>query len=423
MKVLVVGSGGREHALVWKISKSNAVSRIYCAPGNGGIGAIAGCVDIAADDIEGLLSFAKKERIDFTVVGPEAPLVSGIVDVFENEGLNVFGPVSQGAMLEGSKVFSKNFMKKHGIPTAGFEIFSNPDEARDYIRGKKSPLVVKADGLAAGKGVFVCSCAAEAEEAVDIIMNKGVFGAAGRKIVVEECLEGEEASILAFCDGNTIVPMDSSQDHKRVFDGDKGPNTGGMGAYSPAPVVTGDMMKTIEEKILQRTVRGLRKEGIRYKGVIYAGIMVTDKGPMVLEYNVRFGDPETQPLLVRMKTDLLEVVKAISEGELDKIKLEWDERAAVCVVMASGGYPGRYNKGFEIKGLERAGNIKDVFVFHAGTKEKGGSIMTSGGRVLGVTALGDNIGKAVETVYGAVGMIKFDGAFFRKDIGHKALAK
>ncbi len=423
MKVLVVGSGGREHALVWKLSQSNSVSGIYCSPGNGGISAIADCVGIDADDIEGLLAFAKKEKIDFTVVGPEAPLVSGIVDIFEKEGLHIFGPVSQGAKLEGSKAFSKNFMRKHGIPTAEFQIFDNSDEAADYIRGKKYPLVVKADGLAAGKGVFVCSSAAEAEEAAGLIMKKGIFGKAGREIVVEECLKGEEASILAFCDGNTIMPMDSSQDHKRIFDGDKGPNTGGMGAYSPAPVITGNLMKVIDEKILQRTIRGLKKEGIKYKGVIYAGIMVTDKGPMVLEYNVRFGDPETQPLLMRMKTDLMEVIKTVSAGDLNKIKLEWDDRAAVCVVMASGGYPGKYDKGFEVTGLEKAGSINDVFVFHAGTRRKDGRILTSGGRVLGVTALGNNIEKAVEKAYGAAGLIKFDGVFFRKDIGHKALAK
>ncbi|MCK9555342.1 phosphoribosylamine--glycine ligase [bacterium] len=423
MKVLVVGSGGREHALVWKLSKSNSVSGIYCAPGNGGISALADCIDIAANDIEGLLAFAKKEKIDFTVVGPEAPLVSGIVDIFEKEGLHIFGPVSQGAKLEGSKAFSKIFMRKHGIPTAEFQIFDNSDEAADYIRGKKYPLVVKADGLAAGKGVFVCASAAEAEEAAGLIMKKGIFGKAGREIVVEECLKGEEASILAFCDGNTIMPMDSSQDHKRIFDGDKGPNTGGMGAYSPAPVITGDLMKVIDEKILQRTIRGLKKEGIKYKGVIYAGIMVTDKGPMVLEYNVRFGDPETQPLLMRMKTDLMEVIKAVSAGDLNKIKLEWDDRAAVCVVMASGGYPGRYDKGFEVTGLEKAGGINDVFVFHAGTRRKDGRILTSGGRVIGVTALGNNIEKAVEKAYNAAGLIKFEGVFFRKDIGHNALAK
>ncbi|MDD5644524.1 MAG: phosphoribosylamine--glycine ligase [bacterium] len=423
MKVLVVGSGGREHALVWKISKSDAVSRIYCAPGNGGISAVAECVDIGAEDIKGLLSFAKKEKIDFTVVGPEAPLVAGLVDIFEKEGLKVFGPVSKGAMLEGSKVFSKNFMRKHGIPTADFEVFSAPGKARKYIKRGEFPLVIKADGLAAGKGVFVCSSGPEAEKAIDVIMGKEIFGAAGKEIIIEECLKGEEASILAFCDGDTVLTMDSSQDHKRVFDGDKGPNTGGMGAYSPAPVITGALMEVIEEKILRRTVRGLKKEGIKYKGVIYAGIMVTEKGPMVLEFNVRFGDPETQPLLMRLKTDLLDVMKAVSEEKLDTVKLSWDERSAVCVVMASGGYPGRYGKGFEIKGLGKAAAIDDVFVFHAGTVEKDGKILTDGGRVLGVTALGNSVDKAVDKAYGAVRMIEFKGAFYRKDIGRKALIK
>lgn len=421
MKILVIGSGGREHALVWKASQSKLVKKIYCAPGNAGIASLAELVDIPSDDIARLKAFAKGKQIDLTVVGPEAPLVKGIVDEFEKEGLMIFGPSGAAAALEGSKVFSKEFMKRHGIPTAGFEVFTDEKKAIEFINKKGAPLVVKADGLAAGKGVVVAKDTEEAAEAIHRMMVAREFGEAGRQVVIEECLFGEEASILAFTDGKTIVPMASSQDHKRVFDNDTGPNTGGMGAYSPAPLVTDELFKKVDKEILQPTLKGLQREHFSYKGVIYVGIMVTKDGPKVLEYNARFGDPETQAILPRMNSDIVEVMMAVVEGKLDKIKIGWDKKACVSVVMASGGYPGSFEKGKEIKGLDSAAKLKDTVVFHAGTRLEGGKIVSSGGRVLGVTALGETIKSAIDNAYKAVRSISFDGAHFRNDIGRKAL--
>lgn len=421
MKVLVVGSGGREHALVWKIAQSPRVDKIYCAPGNAGTAELAENVEIKAEDIQALKKFARENKIDLTVVGPEAPLVLGIVNEFEKEGLKIFGPRKEAAIIEGSKVFAKQFMAKYEIPTAQAAIFDDPHKAREYINAIGAPIVVKADGLAAGKGVIVCQTKEEALSAIELIMVKKEFGKAGEKVVIEECLTGEEASILAFTDGHSIVPLASSQDHKRVFDGDKGPNTGGMGAYSPAPVVTDRLMEQIDVEILKPFVLGMRQEGIPYKGVIYAGIMVTKQGPKVLEFNCRFGDPETQPILMRMKSDIVPILESVVEEKLDDKFIEWDKRAAVCVVLASGGYPGHYEKGFLIEGLDKVSQFEDVVVFHAGTALKESKIVTAGGRVLGVTALGDNIKFAIDRAYRAVDLIYFKSMHYRRDIGKKAL--
>ena len=426
MKVLVIGSGGREHALVWKIAQSPKVDKIYCAPGNAGTAELAENVAINSDDITALKDFALKNKIDLTVVGPEAPLVAGIVDLFETEGLKIFGPRQAAARIEGSKVFCKQIMTRYDIPTAQSGIFNQSSEAIAYINEMGAPIVVKADGLAAGKGVIVAQTKEEATSAVKLIMEQKEFGRAGDNVVIEECLVGEEASIIAFTDGKSIVPLASSQDHKRIFDGDRGPNTGGMGAYSPAPVVTDRLMEQIDVEILKPFVAGLRQEGIVYKGVLYAGIMVTKKGPLVLEWNARFGDPETQPILMRMKSDIVPIFEAIIEDKLDDRFIEWDERAAVCVVLAAGGYPGKYEKGLSIEGLDKTDQLDDVMVFHAGTKAESGKpkaesrIVTAGGRVLGVTALGDSIKFAVDKAYRAVNMIRFKGMQYRKDIGKKA---
>ncbi|MEA3347078.1 MAG: phosphoribosylamine--glycine ligase [Candidatus Auribacterota bacterium] len=421
MKVLVIGSGGREHALIWKLSKSSSVSKLFCAPGNGGIASLADCVNIKADNIAQLINFAIENKIDYTVVGPEVPLTAGISNEFEKNGLKIFGPVKSGARLEGSKVFSKEFMRKYNIPTADFEVFTDVSSALGYINKKGVPIVIKADGLAAGKGVFVCNSADEASKSVKLIMEQKVFGDAGDKIIIEECLNGEEASILAFCDGETITLMESSQDHKRIDDGDKGPNTGGMGAYSPAPVVDAKLVEQIREEILDRILAGFKEEAIDYKGVLYTGVMLTSKGPKVLEFNVRFGDPETQPILMRLETDLMDVIEAVVSGNLKNIRLEWDKKPAVCIVMASGGYPGKYVKDYEINGLDKAGELEDIFVFHAGTTVKDGKFYTSGGRVLGVTGMGDDIEKAIDKAYMGVKCIYFKDAQFRKDIGARAI--
>jgi phosphoribosylamine--glycine ligase len=420
MKVLVIGSGGREHALVWKIAQSPKVDKLYCAPGNAGTAELAENVEIKADDLEALKSFALKNKIDLTVVGPEAPLVAGIVNLFEKEGLKIFGPRQEAALIEGSKVFAKQIMTKYDIPTARSGIFSKASEAIAYINEMGAPIVVKADGLAAGKGVIVARTKDEAASAVKSIMERKEFGRAGDNVVIEECLVGEEASIIAFTDGNSIVPLASSQDHKRIFDNDRGPNTGGMGAYSPAPVVTDRLMSQIDLEILKPFVAGLRQEGIVYKGVLYAGVMVTKKGPLVLEFNARFGDPETQPILMRMKSDIVPIFEAIIEGRLDDRLIEWDERAAVCVVLAAGGYPGTYGKGAPIEGLDKIGQLEDVMVFHAGTRDEGRGTVTAGGRVLGVTALGGSIKFAIDKAYRAVDMIRFKGMQYRRDIGKKA---
>ncbi|WP_457568585.1 phosphoribosylamine--glycine ligase [Desulfurobacterium sp.] len=421
MKVLIIGSGGREHAITWKISRSNRVKKIFAIPGNPGIAQIAECVKININDIKAIADFAEKEKIDLTVVGPEAPLVAGIVDEFETRGLKIFGPSKEAARLEGSKAFSKEMMKAFGVPTADFKIFDNPEEAKTYIKKKGAPIVVKADGLAAGKGVVVAQTVEEALDAVEKIMVDKVFGNAGNKVVIEECLKGEEASYLVISDGKRYIPLAPAQDHKAVFDGDRGPNTGGMGAYSPAPVLSPELEKEVREKVIEPMLRGMAERGTPFKGILYAGIMITeDKGIQVLEFNVRFGDPEAQVILRRMKTDLVELCEKAIEGNLPE-KIEWDDRTAICVVLASKGYPGRYEKGKEITGIKEAEQIDDVVVFHAGTAIKDGKLVTNGGRVLNVTAMGKDIKEAIENVYEAVNRIYFEGMHYRKDIGAKAL--
>ena len=423
MKVLVVGGGGREHALCWALKNSKKVNKIYCAPGNAGISEIAECINIGAEDIENLCKFAKENNINLTVVGPEAPLVKGIVDLFNENGLKIFGADKKGAQLEGSKVFAKEFFKKYNIPTADFKVFNNPDEAMRYAESTEYPKVFKADGLAAGNGVIIAKTKEQGIEAVRKIMIDKKFGSAGERIVAEDFLEGEEASFIAVLDGKTFIPFDSSQDHKPVFDNDEGPNTGGMGAYSPAPVVNEEVFNKIIEKVLIPTIEGLKNEGIEYKGVLYAGLMIKDNEPYVLEYNCRFGDPETQPLLTRLDYDFFEIIERAINGNLDEIKdkIKWKNKASVCVVMASGGYPEKYKKGYEIKGLDEVKKMNEVTVFHAGTKWENGKIVTSGGRVLGVTALGNTIPEAIERAYEAVNKISWTDVHFRKDIGKKAL--
>jgi len=421
MRVLVIGSGGREHALAWKIKQSTLVEKVYCAPGNGGIAGIAECVDIKPDDITGLIGFATRNKIDLTVVGPEAPLAQGIVDRFCVNGLRIFGPTKAAARIEASKAFMKDLMRRHDIPTAEFEVFDDSSSAKSYIKGLKGNFVVKADGLAAGKGVVVCSSKEEGIVAVESMMERRAFRDAGSKVIIEECLEGEEASILVVTDGKDCVPLVSAQDHKRIFDGDNGPNTGGMGAYSPAPVVTGPMMDAVMERIIRPAVSAMDSEGSRYKGVLYAGIMVTAEGPKVLEFNCRFGDPETQAILPRLKSDIVELMEASIDDEIDMTTLDWDERPCVSVVISSGGYPGEYETGYEVDGLDALEKAKDVFVFHAGTKSEDGRIVTSGGRVLNVTALGFDIKDAIDRCYNAVNLIEFEGMHFRRDIGHRAL--
>jgi phosphoribosylamine--glycine ligase len=425
MRILVIGSGGREHALVWKIAQSKLVDKLFCAPGNGGISQQAECIDIKADDIAALIDFARKEKIDFTVVGPEAPLSAGIVDEFKNHKLSIFGPNKKAAQLEASKVFAKELMAKYDVPTADFKIFTDAAAAKKHIEKIGAPCVVKADGLAQGKGVIVAKTVDEAKQAVASMMEEKVFGAAGDRVIVEECLQGQEASILVLTDSKEVIALVSSQDHKRIFDNDAGPNTGGMGAYSPAPVVTTLIFKDILDKIIHRTIEGLVKEGIEYQGVLYAGIMLTKDGPKTLEFNVRFGDPETQAILPRLSSDLPEVMLAVSQGSLNRVAqaggLKWDNRACVCVVCASGGYPGKYDKGKEIFGLGEAARIKDVVVFHAGTAKSAQRYFTNGGRVLGVTGLGQTIKEAIEKTYQGVGKINFAGMHYRKDIGYKAI--
>jgi len=421
MKVLVVGSGGREHCLTWKIKQSSLVDKIYCAPGNGGTSLIAENLDIVATDIQGLLSFAQEENIGLTIVGPEAPLVEGIVDEFESKGLKIFGPQKSLAKLEGSKVFSKEIMKRFGVPTADFKVFDDANKAKDYIVEKGAPLVVKADGLAAGKGVIICDTKEEALSAVDLIMIDKKFAEAGNRIIIEECLQGEEVSLLVFTDGKEIIPLASSQDHKRALDSDKGPNTGGMGAYSPAPLVNSkDEFDKIVEVVFRPIIDGLAKEGKIYKGMLYAGLMMKGSQPYVLEFNVRFGDPETQAILPKLKSDLANVMLKVVDGNLSGTKLEWDQRFCLCVVLASGGYPGSYQKGKVIQGLDKVDSLEDIFVFHAGTKQNA-EIKTNGGRVLGVVSLGESVKKAQDKAYVAVSSIKFEGMNYRRDIGSKAL--
>jgi phosphoribosylamine--glycine ligase len=421
MKVLVIGSGGREHALVWKIAQSPLVERIFCAPGNAGIAGQAECVPIKGEDIDGLLAFARQEQIGLTVVGPEVPLTLGIVDRFREAGLTIFGADRKAAQIEGSKSFSKDLMAKYGVPTAAYGTFTDADQAVAFIHEQGAPIVVKADGLAAGKGVIVAQTEEEAVAAVRDILCEGAFGSAGSKVVIEEFLEGEEASFLAFTDGERIVPLASSQDHKAVFDGDMGPNTGGMGAYSPAPVVTEDIHRQIIDQVLKPTIAGMAAEGCSYSSIIYAGLMIKDGRIKVLEFNARFGDPETQPLLARLKSDIVPVLMACAHGDLSGIELEWHDKAAVCVVMAAGGYPGAYEKGLKIEGLDQAAAIDEVVVFHAGTALKDGVVVTSGGRVLGVTGVGATVAEAIDKAYAGVRAIRWSGVQFRSDIGRKAL--
>jgi len=423
MKILVVGGGGREHALVWKIAQSPLVEKIYCAPGNPGTADLAENLPIRADEIEKLLEFAWRERIDLTVVGPEQPLSLGIVDIFENHDLKVFGPRKNAAYIEGSKAFSKDLMQKYNVPTAAYGVFTDIEEAEEFIDRTGVPIVVKADGLAAGKGVIIAQTREEAVGAVKSMLSGNAFGSAGSRVVIEEFLTGEEASFLVITDGKNIIPLASAQDHKAVFDDDKGPNTGGMGAYSPAPVVTEAIHDIAMAEVLRRTVDGMAAEGRPYQGVLYAGLMVKNGQVKTLEFNARFGDPECQPLLMRMKSDIVPVLLAVANGDLSGVEIEWHDKAAVCVVMASEGYPGEYRTGDVISGLDAAAQLDDVYVFHAGTSLKGGCCVTNGGRVLGVTALGDTVEKAIVNAYRGVGAISWPGVHFRRDIGKKAIGR
>lgn len=421
MKVLLVGSGGREHALAWKLKQSKKLEHLYIAPGNPGTAAFGTNVDIADTDIAGLVAFAKSKKIDLAVIGPEDPLAMGAVDAFEATGIKAFGPSKGAAQLEADKAFAKTIMRANSIPTAESRAFTSFADAKAYIASRDEAVVVKAAGLAKGKGVFVCDEPSDAILAAERIMVDNIFGEAGKTVIVEDKLLGQEASILAFVDGRSIYVMESAQDHKPIGDGDTGDNTGGMGAYCPAPIVTDKLMGQIVREILVPTVDGMNRNDTPYKGVLYAGLMLTQGGPRVLEFNVRFGDPETQPIMMRMKGDLLDIMLAVCEGRLDKVELDWDKRPAVCVVMASGGYPGAYEKGKVINGLEEAGKLKDVMVFHAGTAQKGDAVVTHGGRVLGVTALGETIAAAKAKAYEAAALISFDKAYYRRDIADKAL--
>lgn len=419
MKVLVVGSGGREHALCWKIAQ-RPDTEVYVAPGNIGMVDVATLVNIKVDDIAGLVDFAKAEGIDLTVVGPELPLTLGIVDAFQEAGLACFGPNKAAAKLEGSKAFSKELMKKYGIPTAAFDTFTDVDKAKAFVDEIGVPCVVKADGLAAGKGVIICMTREEADKAIEDMLTDHAFGDASATIVIEEYMVGPEVSVLAFADGKSVLPMVSAQDHKRIFDGDKGPNTGGMGAYSPAPVYTEALSTEVNKTIIEPTIAAMAAEGTPFTGILYTGLMLTEKGPRVLEYNVRFGDPETQPIMVRMKSDIVELFQACVDGKLDEATLEWHDEAAVCVIMASGGYPASSEKGVPIHGLDDIA-AEEAIVFHSGTAEKDGEIVTNGGRVLGVTAKDATIKGAIDKAYAAVEKINFDHMQFRRDIGARAL--
>ncbi|MCE5300929.1 MAG: phosphoribosylamine--glycine ligase [Spirochaetia bacterium] len=422
MEVLVIGSGGREHAITWAVARSKKATGIYCAPGNAGTAGLAENVDIKADDVDGLLKFALEKKIGLTIVGPEVPLVMGLVDMFEGAGLKAFGPREDGAQMEGSKVFSKNLFKKYNIPTAAFSEFDNSRDAIAYIKAwNKYPVVIKADGLAAGKGVIIAQNETQAIAAASDIMDRKIFGGAGEKIVVEEFLEGDEASILAFTDGETVLPLPASQDHKRIYDGDLGPNTGGMGAYAPTPLITPAVLEVIKRDILHPTVAALKSEGINYKGILYAGIMMTKYGPKVLEYNVRFGDPETQAVLPLLKTDLVDICLACCDGKLKDIKIETENIAAINVVLASKGYPGDYEKGVEIKGLDAFNGMNDMIAFHAGTAIKDGKVVTAGGRVMNITALAPDIESAIDKVYKNIDRVSFEGVYYRRDIGRRAL--
>ncbi len=417
MKVLIIGSGGREHAIAWKVSMSPKVDKLYCAPGNAGIGQCAACIDIPVMEHEALADFALTEGIDLTVVGPDDPLAAGIVDVFEDKGLRIFGPRKEAALIESSKVFSKNLMRKYNIPTAAYETFDTSDDAIAYLRTGKYPIVIKADGLALGKGVLICMDYEEAVQAVKTIMEDKQFGTAGNRLVIEEFISGPEVSVLAFCDGTHILPMTSAQDHKRAYDNDQGPNTGGMGTFSPSPFYTEEIDDYCRKYIYQPTMDAMKAEGRDFTGILFVGLMLTEDGPKVLEYNARFGDPETQVVLPRMKNDLVEVFEACIDGTLDEIKLSFDDNAAVCVVLASEGYPGHYEKGFEIQGLDAFSGNRDYYVFHAATRKDNGKILTNGGRVLGVTAIGNDLREARRKAYEAAGKVSFKNKYMRKDIG------
>jgi phosphoribosylamine--glycine ligase len=419
MKILVVGGGGREHAIVWKLSQSPLVDKLYCAPGNGGIAQLAECVDIAATDIDAMVAFAEKQQMDMVFVAPDDPLVMGMVDAMEKKGIRAFGPRANAAIIEGSKVFSKELMKKYHIPTANYEVFTDSTEAIEYLKQGTFPAVIKAEGLALGKGVIIAQDIHEAEKAVKDIMDDKVFGESGSRIVIEEFLTGPEVSVLAFTDGKTIVPMVSAQDHKRAYDNDEGLNTGGMGTFSPSRLYTKEIADECMKTIFQPTVEAMAKEGRPFQGVLYFGLMMTKDGVKVIEYNCRFGDPETQVVLPRLKTDLVTICNAVIDRKLDTIHIEWADNAAVCVVMASGGYPVGYKKGYEITGLDTVDEMDNLVVFHAGTKEENGRMVTNGGRVLGVTAVEDDLDKAIARAYEGVAQIQFQNAHYRKDIGIK----
>lgn len=421
MKVLVIGGGGREHALVWKLIHDSRNPEVFCAPGNAGTAELATNLDIGSEDVRGIVAWACANRPDLTVVGPEAPLCAGLTDLLEKEGLRVFGPSKEAARMEGSKVFAKDVMVAAGVPTAQSSTFTDAAKALDFIHDIGVPIVIKAEGLAAGKGVTVCATLQEAERAVHESLVEGVFGDAGRRILVEEFLEGEEVSVLALTDGVHVVLLASAQDHKRAYDNDQGPNTGGMGAYSPAPILTPELMPVIEREVFGRTLAELKSRGIHYKGVLYAGLMMTKAGPKILEFNCRFGDPETQVILPRIEGDLIPALEACIDGTLGPGLIRYKPEACVCIVMAAGGYPGVYQKGKEIRGLKTAAKVKPAVVFHAGTRIEDGKVMSSGGRVLGVTALGKTLKEAVDCAYQAVGKISYDGAMFRRDIAAKAL--
>jgi phosphoribosylamine---glycine ligase len=421
MKVLVIGGGGREHALCWKILQSPLVDRIYCAPGNAGIAKIAECIDIKPMDIESLVRFSKAEEIDTTIVGPEQPLAQGIVDKFNAEKLRVFGPTKEAALIESSKVFAKHLMRKYNIPTPFFSTFNNFSDAVKWVKEVKPPLVVKADGLAGGKGVVVCKSEDEIIDTLDSMMRGRIFGDAGGRVVIEELIQGEEVSFFVFTDGDAIIPLEPSQDHKALSDGDEGPNTGGMGAYSPAPIVTKELHNKIMEGIMIPVIRALNKEGRRYKGVLYAGLMIKDSDPTVLEFNCRFGDPETQPLLMRMQSDIVPIINAVIDGDLNGFEIEWKPDSSVCVVIASKGYPGDYKTGIELHGLEDLEGLENVVLFHAGTTVTDGRIVSNGGRILGVTTLGNSISESIDLAYTAVRLMDDEDIYYRTDIGKKAL--
>lgn len=420
MKIFVVGGGGREHTLVWKIAQSPDVKKIYCAPGNAGISQLAECGSVKDTSIDELLKFADRNQIDLTVVGPEAPLAMGIVNAFQSQGLKIFGPSQKAAEIESSKIFAKYLMEKYHIPTAAYKTFDEYDRAKKYLDSIPVPIVIKADGLAGGKGAIVCFSHEEARESLQKMMVERIFGNAGKKVIIEEYLKGQEASVLAFTDGVNVLPLIPAQDHKPIFDRDKGPNTGGMGAYAPAVLIDEAMMTTIQQKILEPAVKGMALEDRPYKGVLYAGLMITNQGPKVVEFNCRFGDPETQAILPLIKSDLVPILFACAEGNISELKIETNNKFAVCVIMASGGYPGKYEKGKQILGLDRKFK-DDVIIFHAGTNHIEGKIVTDGGRVLGVTATGNDLKEAIQRAYQAVGKITFDGAYYRKDIGYKGL--